>query len=71
MSRLSTEERRKLKASTFCGPKRSFPVPDCDHVTAAKRLIGRYKGEGDKDKILASFYARALDVPTAILFIYH
>ena len=53
MGRLSTDERRKLKASTFCGPKRSFPVPDCDHVTAAKRLIGRYKGEGDIDKILA------------------
>jgi hypothetical protein len=53
MSRLSTEERRKFKASTFCGPKRSFPVPDCDHVTAAKRLIGRYKGEGNKEDILA------------------
>jgi len=53
MSRLSTAQRKKLKGSTFCGPKRSFPVPDCAHVTAAKRLIGRYKGPGDKDKIMA------------------
>ena len=59
MSRLSTEERRKLKASTFCGPKRSFPVPDCDHVTAARRLIGRYKGEGNKDEILACVARKA------------
>ena len=53
MGRLSTDERRKLKASTFCGPKRSFPVPDCSHVTAARRLIGKYKGTGSKEKIMA------------------
>ena len=53
MSRLSTEQRKKLKGSTFCGPDRSFPVPDCAHVTAARRLIGNYKGEGNKEDILA------------------
>ena len=53
MARLSSAQRKKLKASTFCGPERSFPVPDCAHVTAAKRLIGRYKGPGDKGKIMA------------------
>ena len=53
MSRLSTAQRKKLKGSTFCGPERSFPVPDCAHVTAARRLIGKYKGPGDKSKILA------------------
>ena len=53
MARLSSAERKKLKGSTFCGPKRSFPVPDCAHVTAAKRLIGRYKGTGDKGKIMS------------------
>ena len=53
MSRLSAAQRKKLKASTFCGPERSFPVPDCEHVTAARRLIGRYKGPGSKKKILA------------------
>ena len=52
MSRLSTAQRKKLKADTFCGPERSFPVPDCSHVTAAKRLTGRYKGSGNKDDIL-------------------
>ena len=53
MSKLSTAQRKKLKASQFCGPERSFPVPDCAHVTAARRLIGRYKGPGNKDNILA------------------
>ena len=43
MSRLSSAERKKLKASQFCGPDRSFPVNDCDHVIAARRMIDRYK----------------------------
>jgi hypothetical protein len=58
-AKLSTEERKKLGSSTFCGPDRSFPVPDCAHVTAAKRLIGRYKGPGSKTKILACVNRKA------------
>ena len=52
-AKLSTEKRKSLPASSFCGPNKSFPVNDCAHVTAARRLIGRYKGPGDKSKILA------------------
>ena len=43
-AKLSTSQRKKLSSGTFCGPGRSFPVPDCAHVTAARRLIGRAKG---------------------------
>lgn len=57
--KISTEKRKSLKTSTFCGPNRSFPVPDCAHVTAARRLIGRYKGPGDKNKILACVSRKA------------
>ena len=58
-AKLSTEARKKLSKSTFCGPERSFPVPDCAHVTAAKRLIGRYKGPGNKASILACVNRKA------------
>jgi hypothetical protein len=58
-AKLSTEQRKKLSAKTFCGPNRSFPVPDCAHVTAARRLIGRYKGPGSKAKILACVNRKA------------
>lgn len=58
-AKLSTEARKKLKGSTFCGPDRSFPVPDCAHVTAARRLIGRYKGPGNKSAILACVERKA------------
>ena len=52
-AKLSTEKRENLEGSAFCGPERSFPVPDCAHYTAAKKLIGRYKGPGDKGRIMA------------------
>lgn len=58
-AKLSTEKRKKLPKTTFCGPSRSFPVTDCAHVTAARRLIGRYKGEGKKSSILACISRKA------------
>ena len=57
---LSTEARNKLPDSAFCGPERSFPIPDCAHVTAARRLIGRYKGsDATKAKIMACVNKKA------------
>lgn len=50
---VSAKARKSMKTSTFCGPNRSFPVSDCAHVTAARRLIGKYTGPGNKSKILA------------------
>ena len=32
---LTTEQRNRLKESTFCGPERSYPVPDKSHAIAA------------------------------------
>lgn len=58
-AKLSSETRKKLPGSAFCGPDRSFPVPDCAHVTAARRLIGRYKGPGNKSDILACVNRKA------------
>lgn len=59
-AKLSTEARAKLSSKTFCGPDRSFPVPDCAHVTAARRLIGRASvSDGTKAKILACVSRKA------------
>ena len=57
--KLSSQARTGLPKSVFCGPDRSFPVPDCAHVTAAKRLVGRYKGPGNKTNILACVSQKA------------
>jgi hypothetical protein len=57
---LSTEQRNKLPDSAFCGPNRSFPVSDCAHVTAARRLIGRAKlSDAQKAKVLACVNEKA------------
>jgi len=53
-AKLSTKKRKGLRASQFCGPNRSFPVPDCPHYTAALRLLNRSKYSGStKAKIRA------------------
>jgi hypothetical protein len=57
-AKLTTKKRKSLKSSTFCGPDKSFPVNDCAHYTAALRLIGRYKGPGDKNRIRACVIRR-------------
>jgi len=57
--KLTTAARNKMKSSTFCGPDKSFPVPDCKHVAVAKTYLGRYKGPGDKNKILSCVNRKA------------
>lgn len=58
-AKLTTRQRKNLKGTSFCGPERSFPVPDCKHVKAALSLLGRYTGPGDKAKIRACIYGKA------------
>jgi len=58
--KLSTKERKKLKDSTFCGPNRSFPVPDCKHVAVAKAYLARSKfSKSTKKKIAACINKKA------------
>lgn len=59
-TRVTAAARKKLKRSTFCGPGRSFPVPDCAHVVAARRLIGRFNGSAEtKAEIMVSVNRKA------------
>lgn len=50
---LSDEQRASLSDSIFCGPDKTFPVPDCAHISATKRFLDRYEGSADKSEILA------------------
>jgi hypothetical protein len=36
MATLTAAQRKKMKASTFAGPGRSYPVPDKSHAANAK-----------------------------------
>ena len=58
--KLTTKDRKKLKSGTFCGPNRSFPVPDCKHVATAKTYLGRAKfSAATKKKIAACINRKA------------
>lgn len=39
MAKLTAKDRKKLPASDFAGPGRSFPIPDANHAKAALGLI--------------------------------
>ena len=57
---LTTKQRKGLKSSTFCGPNRSFPVPDCKHVGTAKAYLNRSNfGKSTKQKIAACINRKA------------
>jgi hypothetical protein len=58
--KLTTKDRKKLKSGTFCGPNRSFPVPDCKHVGVAKAYLGRSNfSAATKKKIAACINSKA------------
>ena len=64
--KLTTKDRKKLKSSTFCGPNRSFPVPDCAHVRAAKVYLNKSKFSSATKKRIAACInrkAKALGCP--------
>lgn len=48
---LTTEERNRLKESTFCGPERSYPVPDESHAVAALSRAKQYASDELYEKI--------------------
>lgn len=58
-AKLTTKQRKSLSGKTFCGPNRSFPVPDCKHAKAALSMIGKYKGPGSKSAIRACVNRKA------------
>jgi len=52
-AKFSKESIAKLPDSVFCGPDKTFPVPDSAHAIAAKRFLDSYSGKGNKVSILA------------------
>lgn len=54
MAKLTRGQRSKMSKSTFCGPDRSYPVPDLKHAAVAKSYLHKSKlPESTKSKILA------------------
>lgn len=47
-AKLSTDQRKKLKSPSFCGPNHTLPVSDVEHLTAARRLLDRVTLSSDQ-----------------------
>ncbi len=56
--KLSTEKRDKLPSSSFCGPSKTFPVTNCAHVIAARRVVDRVKVSDDAKKSIMTILDR-------------
>lgn len=41
-AKLTAEQRKGMSSSTFCGPDRSYPVPDCNHAKSAMAYAKKY-----------------------------
>jgi len=67
-ARLSKEQREKLNDSFFCGPERSFPIADNDHVIVAKELVAKIKlSEDQRSKMLELIDEKASMLPSSSL----
>ena len=55
---LTTKQRKKMKSTTFCGPGRSFPVPNCRYVGIARAFLGRSKFSAATKKRISACISR-------------
>lgn len=46
MSKLTTAQRKKMAASVFAGPGRSYPIPDKSHAANAKARATQMENAG-------------------------
>lgn len=64
MAELSAKARKKLPASVFAGPDRSYPIPDKTHASNAKARATQMLAKG---KLSASAASRIRARANAIL----
>jgi len=51
MATLSTKQRKKLSDSEFCGPGRTYPVPDISHARNALARIAQFGTEAEQARV--------------------
>lgn len=64
MAKLTAAERKKLPASKFAGPDRSYPIPDKSH---ARNALSRASEQHNKGSLSDSEYSHIKGVAKAML----
>jgi hypothetical protein len=59
MSRLTYQERKHLKSSTFVEPgKRKYPIPDASHARNALARVSQFGSSSEKAKVRAAVHRK-------------
>ncbi len=61
MAELKTKTRKKLAASKFAGPDRTYPIPDKEHAANAKARATQQVKKGNLSKSEADSIRRKTD----------
>ena len=51
MAKLSTKARKKLPDKSFCGPGRTYPVPDISHARNALARVAQFGTEAEQARV--------------------
>jgi hypothetical protein len=51
MATLTTKARKKLSDSAFCGPGRTYPVPDISHARNALARVAQFGTEAEQSRV--------------------
>lgn len=58
MARLTAAQRKKLPASAFAGPNRSYPVQDAGHAKAALGRVAEFGSPALQKKVKAKVHKK-------------
>lgn len=58
MARLTTSARKHLKASSFAGPDRSYPIEDAAHARNALSRVAQHGSSAVKAEVRAKVHRR-------------
>lgn len=58
MGLLSTVARKRLPASDFAGPNRSYPIPDKSHARNALARVSQHGSPAEKQAVRAAVHRR-------------
>jgi len=52
MAKLTTEQRKRMKSSSFALPRqRAYPIPDLSHARNALARVAQFGTDGEKSKV--------------------
>jgi hypothetical protein len=59
MAKLTTEQRKRMKSSTFALPRqRAYPINDMNHARMALAMVAAHGTDGEQSKVKRAVYKK-------------